>query len=97
MWKVKKILEGDYGCEERMPGEPKNAIVYLINDEGIETNVLIDDDWLYENDIVEGCVWPEPLTVIIHDGDMRDECDDEMIKKGKNILLSLGLEADKEQ
>ena len=34
MWKVTKILEGDYGCEERMPGEPKNAIVYLSDEAG---------------------------------------------------------------
>ena len=59
MWKVKRILEGDYGCEERMPGEPKNAIVYLIDEDDNEKQELVDDDWLYENDIVEGSDWPE--------------------------------------
>lgn len=57
MWKVTKILEGDYGCEERMPGEPKNAIVYLSDEAGNEIQKLVDDDWLYENDIVEGSIW----------------------------------------
>lgn len=59
MWKVKRILEGDYGCEERMPGEPKNVIVYLIDEDDNEKQELVDDDWLYENDIVEGSDWPE--------------------------------------
>ena len=57
MWKVTKILEGDYGGEERMPGEPKNAIVYLSDEAGNEIQKLVDDDWLYENDIVEGSIW----------------------------------------
>lgn len=57
MWTVTKILEGDYGCEERMPEEPKNAIVYLCDETGNELQKLVDDDWLYVNDIVEGSVW----------------------------------------
>ena len=57
MWKVTKILEGDYGCVERMPGEPKNAIVYLSDEAGNEIQKLVDDDWLYVNDIVEGSIW----------------------------------------
>lgn len=57
MYKVIKILEGDYGCEERMPGEPKNAIVYLRDEAGNEFQKMVDDDWLYENDIVEGSIW----------------------------------------
>lgn len=57
MWIVKRILEGDYGCEERMPGEPKNAIVYLVDENGNVVQKLVDDDWLYENDVVEGSEW----------------------------------------
>jgi len=57
MIKVLRILEGDYGCEERMPGETKKAVVYLKDEDGREVQALIDDDWLYENDIVEGCDW----------------------------------------
>ena len=57
MWKVQKILEGDYGCEELMPGESKKAVVYLVNNNGDEQQILADDDWLYENDIVEGSEW----------------------------------------
>lgn len=57
MWIVKRILEGDYGCEERMPGEPKNAIVYLVDENGNVVQKLVGDDWLYENDVVEGSEW----------------------------------------
>lgn len=57
MWKATKILEGDYGCEERMPGEPKNVIVYLADESGNEIQKLVDDDWRYENDIVPGSNW----------------------------------------
>lgn len=57
MYKVVKILEGDYSCEERMPGEPKIAIVYLADESGNEIQKLVDDDWLYENDIVLGSNW----------------------------------------
>lgn len=57
MWIVKRILEGDYGGEERMPGEPKNAIVYLVDENGNVVQKLVDDDWLYENDVVEGSEW----------------------------------------
>lgn len=57
MWRVTRILEGDYGCEERLPGDAKKAIVYLKNEDGEEIQKLVDDDWLYENDIVEGSIW----------------------------------------
>lgn len=40
MWKVQKILEGDYGCEELMPGESKKAVVYLVNNNGEEKQIL---------------------------------------------------------
>ena len=52
-----RILEGDYGCEERMPGEARQAIVYLLDDAGNERQKQVDDDWLYANDIVEGSIW----------------------------------------
>lgn len=59
MWKVKRIMEGDYGCEERMPGEPRMAVVCLTDETGREETRLVEDDWLYENDIVEGSIWKD--------------------------------------
>ena len=34
MWYVRRIEEADYGCEERMPGEPLMALVTLERDDG---------------------------------------------------------------
>ena len=40
-----------------MPGESRKAVVYLSNEENEDIQLLIDDDWLYENDVVEGSIW----------------------------------------
>ena len=37
MWKVTHIYDDDYGCEERMPGEKKKAILYVVNDDGVSS------------------------------------------------------------
>ena len=34
VWKVKKIREGDYGCEERQPGEKVKVLVTVENEQG---------------------------------------------------------------
>ena len=51
---VKKIMEPDYGCEER----PDNYIamdkVLLRNESGMEIELEIADNELYEKDINEG-------------------------------------------
>ena len=51
---VKKIMEPDYGCEER----PDNYIamdkVLLKNENGMEIELEIADNELYEKDINEG-------------------------------------------
>ncbi len=33
MWFVSRIAEADYGCEERMPGEPFKVLVTFESDE----------------------------------------------------------------
>ena len=30
MWKVKQIFDGEYGCEEREPGEKEQYLVVLV-------------------------------------------------------------------
>lgn len=39
MWKIKKIADADYGCEERLPGEKLRCLVTLENESG-ETRML---------------------------------------------------------
>ena len=46
MWFVSRIAEADYGCEERMPGEPLMALVTLESDDGRECQFEVSEDWL---------------------------------------------------
>lgn len=54
MWKVTHIYDDDYGCEERMPGDKKMAILYVVNDDGAEKQIKVDEDYLAEHFILEG-------------------------------------------
>lgn len=59
MWEIKRIFDGDYGCEERQPGEPAKVTVYLEDENGNEKVVRAEDDWLIKNNLDEGSIWPE--------------------------------------
>ena len=61
MWNVSRIEEADYGCEERMPGEPLMALVTLESDDGRECRFEVPEDWLEYQKIEEGDEWPEDL------------------------------------
>ena len=60
-WKVKRIQEDDYGCEERQENEKPKVIVTLINKNGQERLIRVEDDWLYAKGINEGNPWPDIL------------------------------------
>lgn len=57
MLTVINIYDDDYGCEERLPGDPKMAIVVLKDDDGTEKELRVSDDFLTENKIEEGSIW----------------------------------------
>ena len=61
MWYVSRIEEADYGCEERMPGEPLLALVILESDDGRECRFEVSEDWLLYQNIEEGDEWPEDI------------------------------------
>ena len=61
MWNVSRIEEADYGCEERMPGEPLMALVTLESDDGSVCRFEVSEDWLMYQGIEEGDEWPEDL------------------------------------
>ena len=61
MWFVSRIAEADYGCEERMPGEPLMALVTLESDDGRVCRVEVSEDWLCHQGIEEGDEWPEDI------------------------------------
>lgn len=59
MWKIKDISESDYGCEERMPGEPLMAFVTIESDAGEEETFEVMDNWLITQKLDVGDEWPE--------------------------------------
>ena len=66
-WKVKRIQEGDYGCEERSDEERNLVLVTLENEDGLTRQVTAGDDWLYAMGIEEGHIWPEePSAILSH-------------------------------
>jgi hypothetical protein len=58
MWKIKQIFDGDFGCEELAPGEKPKVSVTLENDDGQTKMVSVEDQWLTENGLDVGSVWP---------------------------------------
>ena len=58
-WKVRRIQEADYGCEERPAGEPLQVLVTLENPAGEQKTLLVADEWLYAHEIDEGSAWTE--------------------------------------
>ena len=53
MWNIKQIFDGDYGCEELVPGQsPRNEV-------GEERFVSVEDAWLVERGLDEGSQWPQ--------------------------------------
>ena len=61
MWTVKQLQETDYGCEERMPGEPLKTVVILEADDGRICQFEVADDWLIKQEIEEGDEGPEDI------------------------------------
>ena len=58
-WRVKRIQECDYECEERTEDERAKVLVTLENEVGDVRIVTADDEWLYANGVEEGDVWSE--------------------------------------
>ena len=58
-WVIRRIEEADYGCEERMPGEPLMVLVTLENDFGQTEQLEVADCWLAMQELEEGDEWPE--------------------------------------
>lgn len=61
MWKIVNILEGDFGCEERMPGEPLMVFVNLESDDGRMCQLQVADQWLISQGLEEGDEWPDDM------------------------------------
>ncbi len=62
-WKIRQIFDGDYGCEERLPGQGPKVSVTLVDESGVEKYVSVEDNWLTERGLTEGSLWSEDLTI----------------------------------
>lgn len=62
-WKIRQIFDGDYGCEERLPGQGPKVSVTLVDETGVEKYVSVEDHWLTQQGLAEGSLWPEDLTI----------------------------------
>ena len=58
MWKIKQIFDGEFGCEELALGEKPKVSVTLVNEAGEEKYVSVEDEWLLENRLDVGSIWP---------------------------------------
>lgn len=61
MWTVVRIDEADYGCEERLPGEPLMVLVTIERDDGRECQFKCAESWLQFMEINEGDEWPDDM------------------------------------
>ncbi|MGN0342749.1 MAG: hypothetical protein ACI4DO_08140 [Roseburia sp.] len=91
MWFVSSIEEADYGCEERMPGEPLMALVTLESDDGRECQFEVSEDWLRIQKIDEGDEWPEDI-----DGPDEDSKKAEMMSAWMDNYMEALREMDEE-
>lgn len=74
MWKIKQICEADFGCEERMPGEPLMVLVTIESEDGRELRMEIADSWLIAQGLDEGDEWPDDPDEQVED-ELGDKCD----------------------
>jgi len=61
MWTIKQIFDGDYGCEELSPGEKPKVSVTIINEQGEERYISVEDDILLSEGLDIGSGFPEKL------------------------------------
>lgn len=70
MWKLKQIFDGEYGCEERQPGEKEKGLVILTNEEGEEKTFEANEDWIAAIEKLSA----NPLMKIIISKPMAKDC-----------------------
>ena len=61
MWKITNIDEADFGCEERMPGEPLLVLVTIENEDGERLHFEMPENWLLMQELDVGDEWPEDI------------------------------------
>jgi len=60
-WTIARIDDADFGCEERLPGEPLMVLVSLESEDFRVTQFEVAEDWITLQKLSEGDEWPEDL------------------------------------
>ena len=55
---IKHIFDGDFGCEETDSQKPTVSVT-LVDEDGNESYVTVEDEWLTNNGLDVGDVWTE--------------------------------------
>ena len=55
---IKHIFDGDFGCEETGSQKPTVSVT-LVDGDGNESYETVEDEWLTNNGLDVGDVWPE--------------------------------------
>ena len=76
MWTIKRIDEADFGCEERLPGEPLMVLVSLEGEDGRVIQFEVADNWLTFQELTEGDEWPENIEAL-------DEADEKLMRQSE--------------
>ena len=61
MWTISRIDEADYGCEERLPGEPLMLLITLENEAAQVIQFEVAENWIEMQGLDEGDEWPEDI------------------------------------
>lgn len=61
MWTISRIDEADYGCEERLPGEPLMLLITLENEAKEVIQFEVAENWIEMQGLDEGDEWPEDI------------------------------------
>lgn len=61
MWSITRIEDADYGCEERLPGEPLMVLVTIEREDGVILQFEVSEDWIMMQALDEGDEWPEDV------------------------------------
>lgn len=64
MWTIARIDEADYGCEERLPGEPLMLLITLESENGEVVQFEAAENWIEMQGLDEGDEWPEDIETV---------------------------------
>lgn len=64
MWIIARIDEADYGCEERLPGEPLMLLITLEREDGAVIQFEVAEKWIEMQGLNEGDEWPEDIEAV---------------------------------